>query len=436
MPRTLPFETALEIVGTGPFQKRLLLTFGLVWAADAMQVLAIGFTVVSIAASFGLSVPQALQTGTLFFLGMLVGTFVFGRLADRIGRRNVLIITILLDAVFGIASAFAPDFTWLLVLRFLTGLGVGGTLPVDYAMMAEFLPPKKRGRWLVMLEGAWAPGTVLVALAALAVQQSGAAEPWRVLFLITGLPAVIGLFIRLWVPESPMYLLRRGRTAEARAILDTMAARNGTTLPEGELVLPAERQGGSIFSAALRGVTLPILVVWLLVSMSYYGVFVWLPVQLAGQGFGFVRGHLFLVLVALAQIPGYALAAYGVERWGRKPTLIGFLVLSALGCGLYALGLNAALVTTATLLMSFALLGTWGALYVITPELYPTELRATGMGSAGAMARLGGLLAPSLLAPVMAASFAGALALYAALLLVAAFAVTRIGVETRNRALA
>ncbi len=125
-----------------------------------------------------------------------------------------------------------------------------------------------------------------------------------------------------------------------------------------------------------------------------------------------------------------------MERWGRKPTLIGFLLLSALGCGLYGLGLSDALVASATLIMSFALLGTWGALYVITPELYPTELRATGMGSAGAMARLGGLVAPSLLAPIMAASFAGALGLYAALLVLAAVAVTRIRVETRNRALA
>lgn len=436
MPQSaLPVDTALAQAGVGPFQRRMLATFGLVWAADAMQVLAIGFTAPSIAASFGLSVPEALQTGTLFFLGMLVGAFAFGRLADRIGRRRVLLLTILIDAVFGIASAFAPDFAWLLALRFLTGLGVGGTLPVDYAMMAEFLPAQRRGRWLVILEGFWAVGTVAVALAALAVQSSGAAEAWRWIFVCTGAPALLGLVIRFWVPESPMYLLRRGREAEARASLERVAQANGTRIQAGKLTLPAVPERGSIFSAALRGVTVPVLAVWFLVSMSYYGVFVWLPVQLAGQGFGFVRGHLFLVLVALAQIPGYALAAYGVERWGRKPTLIGFLIVSALGCGLYGLGLNAALVTAATLLMSFALLGTWGALYALTPELYPTHLRATGMGSAGAVARLGGLTAPLLLAPVMAASFAGALVLYAALLIVAAFAATRIGVETRNRAL-
>ena len=77
---------------------------------------------------------------------MLLGAWGFGRLADRIGRRKVLILTVLIDAVFGLASVFAHDFTLLLVLRLLTGVGVGGTLPVDYAMMAEFLPPRRRGR--------------------------------------------------------------------------------------------------------------------------------------------------------------------------------------------------------------------------------------------------------------------------------------------------
>ncbi|MBN9272866.1 MAG: MFS transporter, partial [Mesorhizobium sp.] len=159
-------DAVLEQAGAGRFQRRLLGVFGLVWTADAMQVLAVGFTVASIAASFGLTVPEALQTGALFFLGMLIGAALFGRLADKIGRRRILILTVGMDAVFGLASAFAPDFTSLLILRFLTGLAVGGTLPVDYAMMAEFLPPSRRGRWLVMLEGFWAVGTVIVALAA------------------------------------------------------------------------------------------------------------------------------------------------------------------------------------------------------------------------------------------------------------------------------
>ncbi|MBN9060606.1 MAG: MFS transporter, partial [Rhizobiales bacterium] len=137
--RDVTIDEALNATGTGAFQRRLFLIFGLVWTADAMQVLSIGFTAPSIAKTFDLSLPAALQTGTLFFVGMLVGAALFGRLADRIGRRNLLIITVLTDALFGLASAFASDFTMLLIFRFLTGLAVGGTLPVDYAMMAEFL---------------------------------------------------------------------------------------------------------------------------------------------------------------------------------------------------------------------------------------------------------------------------------------------------------
>ncbi|PLU83519.1 MFS transporter, partial [Sinorhizobium medicae] len=143
---TITVDDALDRAGTGAYQRRLMAIFGLVWAADAMQVLAVGFTAASIAATFGLTIPQALQTGTLFFLGMLLGAVSFGKLADRIGRRHVLIVTVSLDALFGLLSVFAPNFAFLLLLRFLTGAAVGGTLPVDYAMMAEFLPARNRGR--------------------------------------------------------------------------------------------------------------------------------------------------------------------------------------------------------------------------------------------------------------------------------------------------
>lgn len=435
---SIPVESVLATAGTGPFQRRLLGIFGLVWAADAMQVLAVGFTAGSIAATFGLSVPQALQTGTLFFLGMLIGAALFGRMADRYGRRRVLLITVACDAVFGLLSVFAPSFAVLLALRFLTGVAVGGTLPVDYAMMAEFLPPKNRGRWLVMLEGFWAVGTIAVALAAWAASIAGIADAWRWIFAATALPALIGIWLRFWVPESPLYLLKEGRGDDAKRVLNQMLRANGKAELSSDLAitLPQATRSSGLLAPDLRRRTLLILGIWFLVSVSYYGVFTWMPAKLAGEGFGFVRGYGFLVIVALAQVPGYALAAYGVETWGRRPTLIGFLLLSAAGCALFVGAGSTTVIGASILLMSFALLGTWGALYAFTPELYPTELRGTGMGVAGAMARLGGLLAPSAVALVIAQSFATAIALFAALLLVAATAAFLIDAETRQAALA
>ncbi len=175
--------------------------------------------------------------------------------------------------------------------------------------------------------------------------------------------------------------------------------------------------------------------IWFLVSVSYYGIFTWIPAKLAGDGFGFVRGYGFLVLVALAQVPGYALAAWGVEAWGRRSTLIGFLFLSAAACVLFTLATGTLVVAASILIMSFALLGTWGALYAFTPELYPTALRASGMGAAGAMARLGGLLAPSAVAIVISQSFYVAVAMFAALLALAGIVAFFIDVETRRQAL-
>ena len=161
MERTV--DDALSEAGAGRFQRRLMAIFGLVWAADAMQVVAVGFAAPSIAKHFGVEMKVALQTGTLFFLGMFVGAFLFGRLADRIGRRNVLIVTVACDAVFGIASMLAPTFGWLLALRFLTGTAVADflSLPISSASAATSCV-------LVMgLAGAFAMGTCLLVCRAL-----------------------------------------------------------------------------------------------------------------------------------------------------------------------------------------------------------------------------------------------------------------------------
>lgn len=429
-------EKGIQAAGVGKFQYRLFVIFGLVWLADAMQVLSIGFSAPSIAKTFGLTVPQALQTGTFFFVGMLIGAFVFGRLADRIGRRPVLMAAVVIDACFGVASAFAPEFSWLLALRLLAGIGVGGTLPVDYTMMAEFLPSDRRGRWLVLLESFWAIGTILLAVLALVAVGWGD-DAWRVIFFVTGIPALVGVVLRFYVPESPMYLNRSGKSDEARRVLQRVAKVNGRSgeIPPLQPDISQRKSLLALFDSKLRRRSLSLLVAWALISIAYYGVFVYLPVKLGAEGFGFMRGQVFLIFLALVQLPGFALSAYGVERWGRKPTLVGFLLLSAVGCMLYSLGNSPVLVVSSTLLMSFALLGTWGALYAFTPEVYPTDLRASGMGLAGAVARFGGLFAPAIIAPVMATHFTLSLVMLSAFLFVGALAILCVDMESRNRAL-
>ncbi len=429
-------EKGIQTAGVGKFQYRLFVIFGLVWLADAMQVLSIGFSAPSIAKTFGITMPEALSTGTFFFIGMLIGAFAFGRLADRIGRRPVLMMAVVIDACAGVASAFAPDLAWLLALRFITGIGVGGTLPVDYTMMAEFLPSNKRGRWLVLLESFWAVGTICLAVLSLIAVAWGD-DAWRLIFFVTGIPALIGVALRFYIPESPMFLNRNGKSEEARKVLERVAKVNGNDvkIPMLQPELQERKSIFALFSSELRRRSIGLLMAWALISIAYYGVFVYLPIKLASSGFGFMRGQEFLVVLALVQLPGFALSAYGVERWGRKPTLIGFLLLSAVGCMLYSLGTSTIVVVGSTLLMSFSLLGTWGALYAFTPEVYPTDLRASGMGMAGATARFGGLFAPAIIAPIMATHFTLALAVLSSMLVAGAIAIWSVDVESRNRVL-
>src|SRR5574338_1217639 len=190
---TQTFEEAINTIGFGRFQTRLMVLCGLGWAADAMEVLLISFALPAITAEWGLTTQQGGLLSTAIFLGMFLGAWVWGRLSDRIGRKIGFVSTIAIDSIFGFLSAFAPSFGWLVFLRALTGFGVGGTLPVDYSIFAEYLPAEKRGRYLVLLESFWALGTIVAAgLAWLIVPRLG----WRWLLAISAFPGLIIFLIR------------------------------------------------------------------------------------------------------------------------------------------------------------------------------------------------------------------------------------------------
>jgi putative MFS transporter len=428
-------DEAIEQIGVGRFQRRLLFVNGLVWASDAMEVLIVGFVLPAIISLWALSPAQAGLVGAATFAGMFVGAWGWGAAADRIGRRRVFLLTVLLDAAFGLLSALSPNLWVLIVLRFLTGTAIGGTLPVDYAVMAEFLPARARGRFLVYLESFWALGTIVVALLAWAIVPALPEQGWRWLLAASAIPGALGYWLRVGVPESPRFLLVRGREAEARTVLAQVARENGVRLELGRLELPPPSGHGGIWGAGLGRRTLLLSLVWFFLSLGYYGIFTWLPSIFVRQGFDFVRSYGYLVLLALAQLPGYALAAVLVDRIGRRATLALFLALGAAGTYLFAITAAPWQIVASGMLLSFALLGAWGALYTLTPELYPTEVRATGMGWASAMARVAGVIAPTLGGLLLAFSLPLALTVYALAFVAGAGAALLIREEPRGRRL-
>ena len=391
--RTVPFNDAIEEVGYGRFQKRLMWICGLGWAADAMEVLLIAFALPAIGEEWGLSPEQKGFLSTAIFLGMLFGALVWGRISDKLGRKLGFMATIGIDSGFGLLSAFAPNFPLLVIFRSLTGFGVGGTLPVDYSIYSEYLPTEKRGRRLVILESFWALGVIVAAgLAWLIVPTLG----WRWLLAVSALPGLIVFIIRKNVPESPRYLLSQGKADEAMDVLKHVAEVNGVKLGfEGLAPLAVQKTTiQDIMRPKYRKATVLLWTVWFFISLGYYGVFTWLPNYLSSTGLGLMPVYQRTFILALAQIPGYFSAAWLVEKIGRRKTLGLYLLGSGIFTYFFAAASSASFLVFMGIWMSFFALGAWGALYAYTPEVYPTPLRATGMGSASAMTRIAGAMAP------------------------------------------
>lgn len=430
------FDEAIERVGLGRFQYKLMAICGAGWAADAMEVLLISFALPAIRQEWGLSTAQAGLLGTAIFLGMLAGAWFWGALSDRIGRKLGFILTVLIDSGFGLLSALSPNFLTLVVLRALTGFGVGGTLPVDYAIFAEYLPRGKRGRYLVYLEAFWAVGALAAALLAwLVVPRAG----WRWLLALSALPGLIVFWIRRYVPESPRFLLVHGREEEARRVLDQVARENGTALPPGlRLTVPPAPRAAlrDLWRRPYTRTTALLWAIWFGISLGYYGVFTWLPSLFVGRGMTFLRSYEYIILLTLAQLPGYFSAAYLVERLGRRITLGLYLLASGLFTYLFAVAVTLPAYVAAAVWMSFFALGAWGALYAYTPEAYPTQLRTTGMGAASGMTRIAGALAPTVGGYLLGVSMPLALTVFAAAYALSGLAALLLPYETRGRPLA
>jgi len=431
------FVARLDRVPLNGFHWRLLITSGLGWMFDAMDVLLIGFLVTPIAKEFTLAPAQIGLVASAGFVGMFLGAAISGRLADRYGRRLIFQATLVLFSIGAVLSALAPTFELLLAARIVAGLGLGGELPVVATLVSEFSPRAQRGRMIVLLESFWAYGTLAAGLVALFVlPQFG----WRGAFVVAALPALYVAYLRSALPESPRYLAERGRGAEADAIVRRVErAGGGALLTLGAAVAPARSGRTSIselWKPAYARRTAMLWILWFGITFTYYGIFLYVPSLLAARGLSEVRSNEFFFLSTIAQIPGYFSAAWLVERWGRKPTLVAYLLGTAASAFLFG---NSGTGTDAFVyaaLLSFFNLGAWGVVYTISPELYPTAVRATGAGVAASVGRIGGIIGP-FLTPVLVPTLgqSGVFAMFMILLVVTALNVWLLAEETKGRSL-
>ena len=445
-------RTVEETLGEGgftPFHRRIVLLTGFAWTFVAFEIIMIGLVVGPVLGTFGVTAATdpvlvgLVNAATL--IGSFIGSLALGRYADTRGRRTVFLLSILWYSAFTAATAVSWDPWSIFGFRLLAGLGLGGMLVVDPAVLSEFLPPQNRGRFMVLLDFFWPLGFLLAIVFWWVFIVQGVTvvgiESWRILFLVAAFPAVIAAVARVTVPESPFYFARHGRLEESAAVLSRITGTRvePSTLSKEQSIPRAPLRDLFRGSLARRsGVTVS---TWIALNFSYYGLFLWLPTILPDY-FG-VReltdiGYVgwFLVASALAQFPGYLVSMILVDRWGRKRTLALFLLLGGVSGYVFATASSFSVLLVGLVFVSFFNLGAWGAVYPYTSELFPTQYRATGFGMAEGVGKTTAILGPVIFGALIAwtSGIILPLTLIAIVMAVGGLVLAGLGPETKGQA--
>jgi MFS family permease len=450
------FDVALDEIGYGPYQQRLLWVTAFTQLADAMELMVISFLSLK---SVWCRTAWHGDTGaidsisTAVFSGMLVGAFSTGRISDLFGRRAGFITTTALAGVCGLICAFSREIWQLLVLRFLVGMGVGGS-PAALALFTEFLPKERRGTQLILFLLFFSVGTVMESLIAWATLSSS--WGWRGMLVVSAFPSLLLLCATPWLPESPRYLLIRGKHEDLRKLLQEVARVNGSSVSLGTLAAieqeeeereEKERQHGSdesarkrkedqglmrLMSSDLRLSTLLLCALFFLMAYVYYGLVLLTPTLITLSGNSSTTDdctpptnldYLGSVIVSAGELPGLAIAAFLLERVGRRRTICScFIATGVLMLLLIAAQSMYKWLAIFTLFLARASsLAFNQSLWVYTVEFYPTALRVTGLGVTTCFARLGGISTSQSLAPLFEVSPSGTLGVCCAGCFLAAF---------------
>ncbi|KAF7067540.1 hypothetical protein CFC21_073423 [Triticum aestivum] len=476
---TYTTDDALTAMGFGKLQGLVLVYAGMGWVAEAMEVMLLSFVGPLIREEWKISAQDESLLSSVVFLGMLIGACGWGYVSDKYGRRTGLLLSTLFTTGMGFLSALSPNYLCLMALRFLVGVGLGGS-HVYSSWFLEFVPAQNRGFWMIIFSFFWTIGTVLEASLAWIVVST---LTWRWLLALTAIPCFLLLPFFGITPESPRYLCAQNRISDATLVLERIAETNQATLPPGVLVYPRDgevdhstltseadhllplrekectdddvtspKSGSaaalrSLLSRKLRRSTLLLWFVFYANSFAYYGL-VLLTAQLSNankscaSGLKYVKSETDASLykdtfvTSLAEIPGLIASALLVEWFGRKATMWCLLFTC---CGFLGplVFYQSELWTTGLLFGARACaMGSYTVVCLYAPEVYPTSVRSTGVGIATAMGRVGGIICPLVAVGMLRSCHQmEAIIVFEVVLFLAAIACMLFPFETKGRAM-
>ena len=440
---------------------RVVLALGVAWVLDGLEVTIVGAlgAVLERDDTLGLSASQIGLAGSLYVAGAVLGALVFGRLTDRLGRKKLFLVTLMVYAAASFATAFSTDFLFFAVCRFFTGVGIGGEYAAINSAIDELIPARVRGRVNLAINGSFWLGAALGAALSLLLLDARVLGPvwgWRAAFAMGALMAVAIMLVRRHVPESPRWLLAHGRDAEAeqvvRAIERAVGAEHGPLPPAAADVRYARRGSASwrevaqVLLRRYRQRSAVVLALMLSQAFFYNAIFFTYSLVLTRfQGVPEAKVGLYIFPFALGNVLGPLLLGPLFDRVGRRKMIALTYVLAGVGLALTAVGflagwLDALRQTLAWSAVFFLASAAASSAYLTVSEVFPLELRAQAIAIFYAVGTgAGGFVAPWLFGALIATGSRGAVAvgygIGAVLVIAAGLIALRWGVDAERRML-
>lgn len=346
----------------------IFLIIGTAWMFDAMDVGLLSYIMPLIHTHWQLTDTQTGLASSISSIGMIFGGFLFGRLADQFGRSKTLIWSLLVFSIGNAILALSPNFSIFLLIRFIVGMGLGGELPVAATYIADLYTTDQRSKMLILADSFWAVGWLVAAALSFFLSP---VLGWRGLLILTSLSAFFALVLRKHIQDN------------------TSSKTSNKVSPKISLKEVFNWQTPLLWLA------------WFMVMFSYYGMFMWLPSILAARGNDVVAGFGYSIIIVVAQLPGYFLAAWLSSKIQVRYVFVIYMLGTAIGAIWFGQVTGQISTILAGCLLSFFNLGAYGAIIALTPQLYPSQVRGTMTGLAQGIGRIGAVVGPLLVGILM-----------------------------------
>jgi AAHS family 4-hydroxybenzoate transporter-like MFS transporter len=380
----------------GAFQIKLLATCASVLFLDGFDTQAIGYVAPALAKEWGLTKGALGPVFSAGLFGLMIGALVFGPLADRIGRKKIIILSTLAFGIGSLATAFVQDVNFLLAIRFLTGLGLGGAMPNAIAMTSEFNPRRRRATMVMIMFCGFSVGAALGGLLAAAlIPQFG----WRSVFVVGGVaPLLLVPILSLRLPESVRFLALTGRAHQRVAELLATINPKAAFAPGTQFVIHEPELRGIPVQHLLRDGRAPVtLLLWVVFFMSLLDLYFlsnWLPTVLNDLGASVSSAAAIGSMLQVGGVVGTFALGSVIDRFSfRALALVYFIAVFAVGA-IGQLGHSVVFVTMAIFAAGFCIVGGQIAANALAAGFYPTSVRATGVGWALGIGRVGSIVGP------------------------------------------